>query len=274
MRHIHIDASRCARDNACVLTCPLGLIRTPEGGGVPEVQEDAGRFCILCGHCQAVCPTGALRVEALPDQDFLLLLRERAIQPEQGEQFLRSRRSVRAYKPEPVDRTLIARCLDTACFAPSGHNAASVRWSVVGDRTGVERVVDLTAQWMRQACKDRHPLAETLHLAGVVRAWSKGKDLVCRGAPHLLAAYAAPDAVTPAEDAHIALAYAELAAHAHGLGACWAGYVAFAARNHPPLLDALGAPPGRSFQGALMLGRPRFPFRAAPPRGPANIRWV
>jgi coenzyme F420-0:L-glutamate ligase / coenzyme F420-1:gamma-L-glutamate ligase len=45
--------------------------------------------------------------------------------------FLRSRRSVRRFKPDPVPVPVIERILETATFAPSSHNLQPWRFAVV-----------------------------------------------------------------------------------------------------------------------------------------------
>jgi len=48
-------------------------------------------------------------------------------------QFLRTRRSVRRFKPDPVPASLIERVLETAIFAPSAHNLQPWRFAIVAD---------------------------------------------------------------------------------------------------------------------------------------------
>ena len=45
--------------------------------------------------------------------------------------FLRSRRSVRRFKPDPVPASVIDRILETARFAPSAHNLQPWRFAVI-----------------------------------------------------------------------------------------------------------------------------------------------
>jgi nitroreductase len=110
-------------------------------------------------------------------------------------------------------------------------------------------------------------------MPGIVRAWGKGKDIVLRGAPNLLVAHSPAQGVTPGIDAVIAAAHAELAAHALGFGACWAGYFMFACRHWEPLVQALGLPEGNQAHAALMLGRPRFKYASIPPRRQPLVGW-
>ena len=268
-----VNNERCAKDGLCAAACPIGIIRLEAGDGTPAIREGMDAACIRCGHCVAVCPTGALQVDGVELDACLPIRKELAVSTEAVEQFMKARRSIRAYKDTPLDKAAIVRLLDTARFAPSGHNAQPVEWAVAATRHAVVRVVNATVDWMQDACDTQPELAAMLHLPGIVRAWGRGKDLVGRGAPAMVAAHAPLRGVTPDIDAHIALAWVELAAHAHRLGACWAGYVSFAARYSPAVAQAFDIPADRVLGGVLMLGHPALRYTRIPPRIPLRVNW-
>jgi nitroreductase/NAD-dependent dihydropyrimidine dehydrogenase PreA subunit len=267
-----IDPESCARDGLCAAVCPLGCIEW-ESGGLPAPHDKKSAYCIQCGHCVAVCPHGALRLDTLDGGQVPL---DRSLTPtaQQVEQLLRGRRSMRAFKPEPPDREQVARLLGLTQYAPSGHNARPVRWIVAPDGAAVRRVAEAVVEWMRTEVEAETPLAGALHLAGLVRAFDAGVDLICRDAPMLAVAHVPVRGITPMEDGVIAVTYLELAAAGAGLGACWCGYLCAAARHDPAVLRLLGVPEGRALGGALMLGRPARRFAAAPPRPKAEISWL
>ncbi|MGE4296730.1 MAG: nitroreductase family protein [Desulfovibrionaceae bacterium] len=268
-----VNKEQCAQDGLCAAACPIGLIRLEADGGYPAMREGMDAACIRCGHCVAICPKGVLEVDGVALGDCQSLHKDLAFSAEAVEQFMKSRRSVRAYKDAPVDKALIARLLDTARFAPSGHNAQPVEWAVAATRPAVVRVIDATVAWMREACGTQPDLAAMLHMPGIVRAWEHGKDIVGRGATAMVAAHLPQRGVTPDTDGHIALAWVELAAHAHNLGACWAGYVSIAARHCPAVAAAFGIPGDRVLGGALMLGHPAMRYARIPPRIPLRAIW-
>ena len=71
--------------------------------------------------------------------------------------------------------------------------------------------------------------------------WESGADTILRGAPVLVQVHAHKDERTAPQGCTIATAYLELAATAHGLGACWAGFFNAAALMYPPF--AIGTKP-------------------------------
>jgi len=270
---IRVDATRCHRDGVCIEACPVQILSFPEADGFPAIVEGAADFCIRCGHCVAVCPHGALDHRDVPLAQCLPVVAADAFTPGQVARLLRTRRSIRCFKPEPLERKMLEELIDLARYAPSGHNRQPVRWLVVEQASEVQRLAGLVADWMRHTIASGSPLAAALHLEFVVSAWDKGQDRICRNAPHLVVAHAEREDRTAPQAATIALAYLELAAHAHGLGACWAGYFNLAATFWSPLQQALKLPAGHTTQGAMMLGRPRFRYPRVPLRREAEILW-
>ena len=263
MAHIDIDPARCDRDGLCIGECPVGLL-SPGPDKLPLAAADAAEKCIMCGHCIAVCPTGALSLAGLAADALPPVRKSLVISPESAEQFLRSRRSVRRFQKQPVERELILRLIDTARYAPSGMNAQPVRWVVAEGGEAVHRLAGLTAEALRKLP----------YFMGFLEAWEAGRDTILRAAPNLVVAHADATGFDHTVDCAIALAHFELAAYGYGLGACWAGLLMLAARDSEPLNTALDIPLNHKVYGALMLGYPAYPFRRLPPRKAPQVRWL
>jgi len=56
--------------------------------------------------------------------------------------FLRTRRSIRRFKPDPVPDSVIEKILLTATFAPSAHNRQPWRFCVLTDMTVKQKLAD------------------------------------------------------------------------------------------------------------------------------------
>ncbi len=268
-----IDREACRRDGVCSAVCPVQIITPANPDEYPGLVPGGEAFCIRCGHCVAVCPHGALRHDDMPIEDFPVIDRAGMPAAEQVMHFMRSRRSIRNYKPEPLGRETLAALIDLARYAPSGHNGQPVRWTVVQDAGDVQRMTGLVADWMQHLIDSKNPLAAALHMGLVVKAWAEGTDRICRQAPHLIVASAdKADRSAPAA-ATIALTYLDLAAHAMGVGTCWAGYFNMAAGLWPPLRSALDLPPDELPLGSMMAGYPRYRYQRLAARRPPVIRW-
>jgi len=75
--------------------------------------------------------------------------------------FLRTRRSIRRFKPDPVPDSVIESILTTATFAPSAHNRQPWRFAVVTDSSVKENLANAMAvEFKRDLEKDKLPQAE------------------------------------------------------------------------------------------------------------------
>ncbi len=267
-----INSDKCNMDGLCAAECPVGCI-VFEKDALPVPHEKKQAYCLECGHCVAICPTRAIELEKFPGE-AVRPVKELRISHAQGEQFLRARRSVRAFKREPVSRDVLTSLLQTAEYCPSGHNARPTRWVVADSPEAVSKVAGAVVEWMRQEVEGDTPLSNALHLPGIVRAWDDGIDLVCRNAPVLAVACGPKKGITPREDAVIAVTYLDLAASAAGLGGCWCGYAIAAAVYDRRICSLLGVPENDVVYGALLLGKPVRKFASFPPRPEPDIQWL
>jgi nitroreductase/NAD-dependent dihydropyrimidine dehydrogenase PreA subunit len=269
----YVDVEKCNRDGICVEACGRRLIEMGEGDLVPTLVADAEELCVNCGHCVAICPTGALAHHTMRPEDCPQIRKELLIDLEQAEQFLRSRRSIRNFRDKPVERDKLNKLIQVSGYAPSAHNARPVHLLVIEDKTEVRRLSGLVVDWMRVTIKEAPALAKSFHFDRVVALWDGGKDPICRNSPHLIIAHAAENARLAQVDCILALAYAELIALPLGLGTTWAGYVMIATIFYPPLMKALNLPEGHKCFGVMMVGYPKLKFVRMPLRNRPAVAW-
>ena len=262
----------CLQCGLCAELCPARIIEFEKERAPWVAPETEGR-CIRCGQCVAFCPVRACYLSFQPEEDRRPVERNQLPPPEAAETLLRSRRSVRRYRADTLDRAVILRLLETARYAPSASNRQPVRWIVTENREKTLALAALVVQAFEreiEASADPagHPLAP-------VALACRGGDVIMRGAPHLAVAVVPADYPFP-EDAAIALTYFELAAHANGVGCCWAGYFTRAARRSPELKAALGLGDNEVVVGGQMFGRPDGVSlsRLLPPRKKPDLTWL
>jgi nitroreductase/Pyruvate/2-oxoacid:ferredoxin oxidoreductase delta subunit len=273
MRKFVVNDTKCNRCGLCVLECSPRIIEMKEDDALPSWVEIAEERCIDCGHCVAVCAPGALTLGSMKPDDCTPITRGMLPTAEQVEHFLKSRRSIRTYKEKPVPRETLAKLIDIARYAPSGHNSQPLQWLVIEDSSEVNHLAGLVVDWMRAAVKEMSPIAEFLRFDLIIETWGSGIDRIMRGAPHAIVAHAPADNVFAQQSSSIALTYLELAAYGLGLGACWAGYFQAAASSHPPMQEALRLPEGHVSLGAMMIGYPKHRFSRIPLRKEPPIIW-
>ena len=198
MTTIFVDQDLCTRCGICSNVCVLGVIDPADENTLPKVQERKAGMCILCGHCEAHCPSQALIVNDRPEEKVRLPTGAGTIAADDMGYYLRKRRSVRHFTQDPVPKDTILELLDIARYAASGGNGQPVDWIVVHDKKKVHRIAELTIEWMRTLVNSDHPMSG--FVPGLIAAWESGRDVICRGAPHLLVATIPegnPIAVTP-----------------------------------------------------------------------------
>ena len=273
MSPFSIDTEKCNRDGICVRACPTAVIELTSPNELPVPVKDFEDYCLACGHCVAVCPTGAFSLDWLKTGQCAAISKELVLRREAAEQFLRSRRSIRNFKDKPVEREKLEKLLEIACFAPSAKNNQLWHWTVVENPADVKKMAGMVIDWMRSIIKKYPQQAEESGLPRVVAGWDGGQERICRGAPHVIVVHGDKDYVLGAQDSATALSYLELYAPTLGLGSCWGGYFFSAVNAYPPLFEALGIPADHKAFGAVMVGYPKLRYQRLPLRKQPRITW-
>jgi len=268
-----IDKNLCDQDGLCVKACPTQVIQMNKQNPYPAATQDYAAYCLACGHCVAVCPTGAFSMDQNSVDLCPPIQKELTLTPEQAEQFLRSRRSIRNFRKQPVERFKLEKLMEMACCAPSAKNSQPWHWTVVADPADVRRLAEMVVDWIRGITARFPEKAEISGFPRIVSAWDAGEERICRGAPHLLVVHGDKDYGFGAEDSALALSYLELFAPALGLGTCWGGYVYSAINAHAPLFKALGLPSDHRALGAMMVGYPKLRYLRLPNRNAPKVTW-
>lgn len=266
---ITVNTELCAKDAICVEECPTQIISMEEE--VPIVVDNLEQYCINCGHCVVVCPKGALTLKTLAPDQCLPVNKSLHLSTKHVEHFLRSRRSIRSYKDKTVEYEWVTKLLDLASYAPTASNKQPVKWQVVYERADVVVVVNMVIDWMKDFLQKMPLVATEMGLEHFISSYKAGYDRVCRGAPHLVFAYADKMNTDAATDCIIALSYLELALLSFGLGGCWGGWVNHAVRNWPPLKKFLRLDEAFDYHGVLMFGYPKYRYHRMPLRTNASI---
>lgn len=267
-----VDRDECQRCDLCIADCPSRIIERDDNG-YPIVRPERETDCISCQHCLAICPDGAISVKGFRPEDSAPL----AGLPnfEQLDRLVRGRRSVRQYRNENVDPKLIRRLLDATAHAPTGVNARQMTFTVIEDRAVLEA---LRAQVLDAivAAMESNKLGERAQfLSQTVHAWrSEQRDMIFRGAPHMLLVSAPSTTPSPQQDVPLAVAYFELLAQAAGLGTVWCGYLKVVCEALPSIKTLLGiAQTDVSFP--ILFGYPAVKYaRTVQREGSTRVRQV
>ena len=290
-----IDQEKCTGCSLCLTVCPDQTLSLLSGKAVVS-----GDRCLACGHCRAVCPTQAITLPALAlDPVFQTFAADtRYLPPGQGDtpqlvRIMLSRRSCRNYKKDAVPTQLLEDLVRIGTTAPSGTNSQGWTFTILPQRSAVERLGNLVAAYFaklnRQAANPLlrgllrllgRPALVNYHrryhhsIAQGLREWEEhGRDRLFHGAPAAIIVGSRPGASCPAEDALLATQNILLAAHTLGLGSCLIGFAVAAMAKSPKIQQALGIPDDEGIHAVIALGYPAEPYQRLTGRKPITPRY-
>ena len=161
-------------------------------------------------------------------------------------QLAAARRSVRKYRPDPVEREKLDVCLEAARLAPSACNAQPCRFVVLDEPALKNRFCEAVFGGVYSACKFAAAapvIVAVVSDTGKLTAWLGNQ---------------VQDTNFRLIDVGIAAEHFVLAAADQGLGTCWIGW--FGQRAGA---KALGLPRGKKIQVLIAVG---YPETVPPPR--------
>jgi nitroreductase/NAD-dependent dihydropyrimidine dehydrogenase PreA subunit len=285
------DEELCARCGICVLTCPASVYVQETQDSIPEAANV--ELCVSCGHCVAVCPKDAIIHSEFPREKVTLINREILPSPEGALEFMRTRRSIRVFKDQPVERQLIEDIIEAARYAPSSQNAQSTEFIVVQDKEMLESIVQATGSvFTKLLAQLRNPIIRQIisimikRQAGVtvgevitslehsVAEIRGGRDIVLHNAPTLILFHAIDRGFNIDINAQLAIQNAALMAHAQGLGSFYTGKLLQACERGKAIQQMVSLPENHKIYGALAVGYPRFQYKNWPERKTPKITWL
>ena len=288
---IAIDPEVCRRCGLCVEACIHMKLEQPDKSAPPRVAEEMD--CIACGHCVAMCPTGALSHSAFGSDSIRPLDRNLLPTAEQMMEALRARRSYRKFKDERIPRETLEQVIEAARLAPSAHNTQTTSFVVVEDPEMLKRVVDLTIQFLDGMAKYfRHPVKGRIArwmggdqvrgvmpmipvFEGVVELAKEGADLpMLLDAPAWIVFHSAKNAGYGTVNASVAMQNAMLMADRLGLGTFYTGFLLVPTMRGFAMHDLLGLDHDQEIHGALAVGVPKLEYAKWPSKRPASVRWI
>ncbi len=269
-----IDVETCIGCGQCASDCPAMIIGMETG--IPTIAQDLESFCIRCMHCVAICSEGSVSLLGYGPHEGTALPADKPVKPEQIEMLIKGRRSTRNYRDENIDSEVIAKLLEVAGHAPSGHNDRELLYTVVDDKGTVFDLREEAIAGLEQLI-DEKKLPEGMEMfTDIIAAWkSSGKDILFRGAPHLLIVSALEESASPLQDCIIALTTFELYAWSRGIGTIWNGLATLTITELvPSLKKQLGIPDDHRIGYVMGFGYPAIRYERTVNRGTPRINTV
>lgn len=285
---IIIDESKCTNCGLCARVCFVNY--EPFDGRMGT--GDAPVLCAACGHCVAVCPTGAIRHPGVSNSDCDPL--DEASRPnyEQFMGFLKMRRSRREFRDAEIPRDVIQKLLLAAAQAPNGCNRQNVCYTVITDRKVIKQMTDKITEQTAKLCRllDK-PIGRAIFKLLYPRTYrelefflplmgqiSDGRyselDLVAYDAPCCILVHTTRDDICGAEDSVFAAANVQYAAETLGLGTCCVGFITGPVNADKGLRTLVGLPADHKVQTSLIVGYPEFRYTRSAPKHEPRVTYV
>ena len=253
MSAVLINEEKCIGCSLCVNDCPGSCLYLENGKA--RVHKSG---CIECGHCYAICPQGAV---SLAGYDC----REESVVPmtelDSGVLLaaMRSRRTIRHFTDQPVEKEKIRQILEAGRYSPTGGNSQSVSFTLLGSRQkrAEEICVDIFRKGQRIGAK----------LAAPLKRFVIPDNFFFKGAP-LVIIVSGRSTV----DASLASAYMEIMAESLGLGVLYSGFFIACTRISRKLRTLIHLPIGQKAVTCMVIGYPAVKYKRIVPRKDLKVR--
>jgi len=293
---IHIDPAACKGCGLCGEICPRRITEVISNNVSKRavVVEERADLCMRCGHCMAICKTGAITVDDLEPAAFGEPL-PLELNDTQLLTLLQQRRSVRRYKSQRVPRKVLERIVEGAHASPTGTGSMSTGIIVVDRRELIEGMMKHTYQVYaeldralgsfvgrfivrRKAGEQNYRMLQSFVMPGMrwYLRWREEdrSDEISRDCPALLLFHGPSNEPMVSENCTIAAFHAILMAECLEVGSCFNHLIPPACNRSPTLRAMLGLPDDREVYDSITLGYPRYKWRRTVPRRLAEVRFL
>jgi len=259
---IKIDQKACIGCHKCVADC-VGNYITLENNKAVMNQD-----CFQCGHCVAVCPTGAV---SIPDYDMDDIEPHDSktihLDPDVLLHAVKFRRSIRHYKQQPVEMAKIENLLQAGRYTATAKNNQRSHFIIIQDE--LPKLKELV--WNDIDRMLERPYKEIPRELLPYAAFNKQRkenpenDYLFRNAPAVM--YITSDWPL---DGGLAAQNIELMAAAQGLGILFNGYLCRTSDQNQALKTWLGIQ-SATIRACMLLGYPDVTYYRTAPRDKANV---
>ncbi len=291
-----IDRNLCNGCGLCITVCPKETISMQNGKACVTGNES-----LSCGHCSAICPKNAITVSSLDESmTYYKTFKQNNKWIRHGDfdtgklvNLIRSRRSCRNYKTDPIDKNTLEDLVKIGITAPSGSNVQGWTFTILQNRKDVIKLINEVYGYYKKLnlLAEKKLLRFLLKITGKneldfyynnyfkkfkekISGWeNSGRDSLFFGAVSVIIIAYKPDASCPAEDALLASQNILLAAHSMGIGSCLNGYAVSAIKRNPQIKKTFGIPMNENVYAVIALGHPSEKYLYQAGRKKAEIRF-
>ena len=175
---------------------------------------------------------------------------------------IKSRRSIRKYLPEQINNEELDIILESAIYAPTGHNDQPWHFTVIQNKELIDEMSAVSKKLMEESSVDwmvKMGKSEHLHLF--------------YNAPTVIVVSGKKGTVSPFADCCAAIQNMLIAAESLDIGSCWIGLVKFFFEN-PENVKKLNLPENYEPYYAVCLGYKGSSNNVAPERNKNVVNYI
>lgn len=288
---ITFSYEKCNSCGLCVKICKDFSLKMENDR--PVLSDHALFGCVACGHCMAICPTGAIEIsgrEMTSEDRIDLSEMKNKSSYDQLKNLMAGRRSIRDFKDKEVGEDLIEKIIEAAVSAPMGIPPSDVHLVVIKGKDKVREfsfdVIDyfskvgwIFSPWMmwmwRLMGKEAYQVMKSFGnplVKFMVETRKKNENYLLYDAP--LALYFSSSPYADPADPYISASYAMLAAESLGLGSCMIGSVQPMIQYGAKKLKQKWNLPAKSPSGIIVIfGYPKYHFKSGIKRSFAKVSF-
>ena len=246
------DEAKCIGCGSCVKDCVSACIYIEDGKAKARKSG-----CIGCGHCYAVCPTEAVSLPGLvPGSGEVRSFSE--IDSELLLQAMKSRRTIRQFTSESVEREKLDMILEAGRYCPTAANAQDVAFTVLGSKQEEAEAICMSLLNSISGAAGK--------VSSLVKDAANNPHFFFKGAPLVIVVSGKGSG-----NANLASSYMEIMAESLGLGVLYSGFFIMCTRVSPKLRKLLKLPAGHKAVTCMVMGYPAVKYRRIPGRKELNI---
>lgn len=250
---VHIDKEKCVGCALCVKDCPNGCLYIEEKKAVMRKEG-----CIECGHCFAICPSHAVSMKHFDTSDCEETGSMSELDSDKLLLGMKSRRTVRHFKEQPVEQEKIDKILEAGRYSPTGANSQKIAYIVLGSRQ--DEIEQDCLKIFHRVQKKAAPFVKA------VRHIEADENFFFKKAPLVIAVTG-----TNEVDAALASSYMEIMAESMGLGVLYSGFFRICTRISLKIRRKLNLPNGYKVITCMVIGYPDVKYQRTAPRKPVQF---
>ena len=250
---ITVDKELCIKCGMCIKDCVVEILKFDQDG-VPFLDANLSSDCLNCQHCLAICPKGAITCNNVTAQSCKPIGKVPSF--EEMENLLSQRRTIRFFKDENLDKDVLDKLKRSLAWSATGCNRRALVFKIVENKDEMN--------FFRETLI---PIIKLLNCLGVfkflyprykrfVLQILKGKDVVFRGAPHMIIVGVQKNSPTAKADPLIALSNFDLTCQTLGIGTCWCGFAERAFKASKKMRKSINWPKDYQIGGVILFGPP------------------